>query len=228
MLGIRYPNEVNLAGDSAATLEALIPQLATKPDQSWRERIEGWVAVSYVTWEQRAMVGDIRFEASQGLPDVPYAEWAKLLGLDGIRITDRDDAAPAWTRALNADRPFVLEAMVDTNVPPLPPHITPDQAAAVTRALLKGDLYRMTLEERLPGVIANPPASTRRSSGPATTTRTGRRCTCVRPVSCIRGAHRPSGFSNWSMRHVRMPRSPAATIRSGRAGATERISGLLS
>jgi hypothetical protein len=102
------------------------------------------------------MVGDIRFEASQELPDVPYAECAKLLGLDGIWITDPDDAAPAWTRALNADRPFVLEAMVDTNVPPLPPHITPDQAAAVTTALLKGDLYRMTSEEHLPGVIANP------------------------------------------------------------------------
>ena len=41
--------------------------------------------LSYVSWEQRAMVGDIRFEASQELPDVRYAEWAKLLGLGGTQ-----------------------------------------------------------------------------------------------------------------------------------------------
>ena len=40
MIGMRYPYEVNLVGDSAATLRALIPHLQRKEDRSWREDIE--------------------------------------------------------------------------------------------------------------------------------------------------------------------------------------------
>src|SRR5213075_3608396 len=35
MLGIRYPMEVNLVGDSARTLRALLPLLERKADRSW-------------------------------------------------------------------------------------------------------------------------------------------------------------------------------------------------
>jgi pyruvate dehydrogenase (quinone) len=101
--------------------------------------------LSYVSWEQRAMTGDIRFEATQELPDVHYAEWGKLLGFAGIRIEQPDDIAAAWTQALHSHRPFVLEAVVDTNVPPLPPHVTPEQATAMTRALVKGDPDRAAI-----------------------------------------------------------------------------------
>jgi thiamine pyrophosphate-dependent acetolactate synthase large subunit-like protein len=99
----------------------------------------------YVTWEQRAMAGDIRFEASQDLPDVEYAEWGKLLGLGGIRVERPEDVAPAWTEAFRADRPFVLETIIDTNVPPLPPHVTLEQATAITRAVFKGDPDRAAI-----------------------------------------------------------------------------------
>src|ERR671932_299618 len=40
MLGIRYPMEANLIGDSRETLRALIPHLKRKEDRSWREEIE--------------------------------------------------------------------------------------------------------------------------------------------------------------------------------------------
>src|SRR4051812_41652959 len=40
MLGIRYPMELNLAGDARETLRALIPLLRRKEDRSWRERLE--------------------------------------------------------------------------------------------------------------------------------------------------------------------------------------------
>jgi len=40
MLSLRYPVEVNLIGDSAETLRALIPFLQRKTDRSWREKIE--------------------------------------------------------------------------------------------------------------------------------------------------------------------------------------------
>ena len=40
--GLRYPTEVNLAGDTAATLTALLPLLDRKPATKWRERIGTW------------------------------------------------------------------------------------------------------------------------------------------------------------------------------------------
>jgi pyruvate dehydrogenase (quinone) len=267
MLGLRYPMEVNLLGDAAATLRALLPLLERKADRSWRERIEKSVAdsweeargtamaaadpinpqrvalelserlpersvvtadsgtttvwyarnlrfrrgtmgsvsgtlatmgcavpyaiaakfafpdcpvialagdgamqmnglselvtiakywprwtdprlvvmalnnrdLAYVTWEERVQVGDPNWEASQALPDVPYAEFAKLIGLGGLRVETPEEVGPAWDAALAADRPFVLDMVTDPNVPPLPPHITLKQARGFMGAMLKGD-----------------------------------------------------------------------------------------
>ena len=267
MVGIRYPMEVNLVGDSKETLQALLPKLERKDDRSWREGIEqgvrewwelierraqldadplnpqrvfselskrlpdgaivtsdsgsaaNWYArnlklrkgmmgslsgtlatmgpgvpyavaakfahpqrpvlalvgdgafqmngmnelitiakywerwpdprlvvlvlhnddLNQVTWEQRAMEGDPKYEGSQELPDVPYARFAQLLGLEGIRVDDPAHLGDAWDDALSADRPCVLEVITDPEVPPLPPHITLEQAKAFMSALRHGD-----------------------------------------------------------------------------------------
>jgi len=282
MLGIRYPMELNLVGDSAATLRALLPHLTRKTDRSWREQIEqdvadwwgvlerramqdahpinpqrvfwelssrlpdrailtsdsgsaaNWFArdlklragmsaslsgnlatmgpgvpyaigakfahpdrpvialvgdgamqmnginelitiakywkewadprlvvlvlnnrdLNQVTWEQRAMEGDPKFEASQDLPDFAYADYARMVGLGGVRVDDPDGLGPAWDEALSSDRPFLLEAVTDPDVPPLPPHITLKQAKAMTFALAKGDpdfgdIVRQTLKDKV-------------------------------------------------------------------------------
>jgi pyruvate dehydrogenase (quinone) len=270
MLGIRYPMEVQLVGDSAQTLRALLPHLGYKTDRSWRERIESevrdwwelvearagqpadpvnpqlvfhelsqrlpdgaivtsdsgsaanWFArdlrlragmmaslsgtlatmgpgvpyaiaakfahrtrpvialvgdgamqmngmaelitvakyrrewpdqrlivlvlnnrdLNQVTWEQRAMSGDPKLEASQDLPDIPYARYAELIGLHGIRVDDPDQVGAGWDEALAADRPVVYEVVTDPEVPPLPPHITLQQAHAFASAVLHGDVGR--------------------------------------------------------------------------------------
>jgi pyruvate dehydrogenase (quinone) len=54
MLSIRYPMEVNLVGDAAETLAALLPLLRQKTDRAWRERVEEWVGQSWKTLEARA------------------------------------------------------------------------------------------------------------------------------------------------------------------------------
>jgi pyruvate dehydrogenase (quinone) len=288
MLGIRYPMEVNLVGDSAETLRALSGRLARKEDRSWREKVEGevrdwwklieeragleadpinpqlvfqelskrlpdgailssdsgsaanWFArdikvrkgmmaslsgtlatmgpgvpyaiaakfahpnrpvfalvgdgamqmnginelitiakyrhrrpdqrlvilvlnnrdLNQVTWEQRAMEGDPKYEGSQDLPDFPYARYAEMLGLKGIRVDSPDRVAAAWDEALASDRPVVYEAVTDPEVPPLPPHITIEQAKALTSALLAGDpssreiikqSFKQKAQEFLPG-----------------------------------------------------------------------------
>jgi pyruvate dehydrogenase (quinone) len=95
--------------------------------------------LNQVTWEQRVMQGDPKFDASQDVPDFPYARYAELIGFTGIRVETPEAIGPAWDQALASDRPVVLEAITDPNVPPLPPHITPEQAKAYVSALLKGD-----------------------------------------------------------------------------------------
>ncbi len=267
MLGIRYPMEVNLVGDAAATLDALLPLLQRKTDRSWRTQIEknvaewwkvlearamndanpinpqrvfwelssrlperailtcdsgssaNWFArdvrirpgmmaslsgtlatmgpavpyaiaakfahpdrvviamagdgamqmngmnglitiakywkqwkdprlvvlvlnnrdLNQVTWEQRVLSGDPKFAGSQDLPDVGYAEYAKSLGLAGVRVDRPADIAGAWDRVLKADRPAVLEAVTDPDVPPLPPHISWEQAKSFASSVLSGD-----------------------------------------------------------------------------------------
>jgi pyruvate dehydrogenase (quinone) len=267
LIGMRYPMEVNLVGDAAETLRALIPLLARKEDRSWRERIEGEVdrwwrilderahqdaqpinpqlvfhelsprlpdrciltsdsgsatnwwarhlriregmmaglsgtlatmcpAVPYalaakfahpdrpviaaigdgafqmlgvnalidiaryqdrwsnkqlvicvlhnddlnqVTWEQRVMAGDAKLDASQVLPDFPYADYARMLGLEGIRVDRPEDVGEAWDRALAAGRPALVEVVTDPEVPPLPPHIRFDQAKGFASALMARD-----------------------------------------------------------------------------------------
>ncbi|RBI68644.1 thiamine pyrophosphate-requiring protein [Vreelandella sulfidaeris] len=95
--------------------------------------------LNQVTWEMRVMEGDPKYEASQDVPDFPYAEYAELIGLKGIKVSEPDALAGAWDRALSADRPVVLEVMTDPNIPPIPPHIKPEQAKAYMSALMSGD-----------------------------------------------------------------------------------------
>jgi pyruvate dehydrogenase (quinone) len=268
MLSLRYPMEVNLVGDSAETLRALLPLLDQKTDDAWRKRIEGWTsewwetldkrakesakhgvnpqriftelspklpsdviltsdsgscanwyardlkirrgmmcslsgglasmgaAVPYaisakfaysdrpvialvgdgamqmnnmaelitvakywqqwkdgrwicmvmnnedlnqVTWEQRVMEGDPKFEGSQTLPNVPFHRFAELIGLKGIYVDTPEAIGPAWDEALSAGRPVVLEVKTDPEVPPLPPHVTLTQARKFARTLMEGD-----------------------------------------------------------------------------------------
>ncbi len=95
--------------------------------------------LNQVTWEMRAMSGAPKFAESQTLPDVDYAGFATSLGLTGVRIDDPDQLGPAWTAALTADRPTVLDVICDPDVPPIPPHATLEQVKSVAGAVLHGD-----------------------------------------------------------------------------------------
>ncbi|MGE5470524.1 MAG: thiamine pyrophosphate-requiring protein [Bacteroidota bacterium] len=95
--------------------------------------------LNQVTWEQRVMEGDPKFTDSQFIPDFPYAEYASLLGLNGIRVDDPSMIGPAWERGLEADRPTLLEMLTDPDVPPLPPHIQFKHAKSFLSALIHRD-----------------------------------------------------------------------------------------
>lgn len=95
--------------------------------------------LSFVSWETRATLGAKPDPASSSLPDVPYADWARLIGLDGARIEAPDQIEDVVDRAFAADRPFVIDAVVDANVPLIPPHLTADQVLKTAKAEFQGD-----------------------------------------------------------------------------------------
>src|SRR5947209_8900678 len=103
--------------------------------------------LNQVTWEQRAMAGDPKFMGSQYIPDFPYARYAELAGLKGIRCDKGELVGGAWDEALRADRPVVLEAVVDQEIPPLPPHIKTTEAKQMAKAMAKGDPERVGVME---------------------------------------------------------------------------------
>jgi len=91
---------------------------------------------------------------------VLYHWFVELIGLKGIYVDDPDRMGSAWDEALNADSPVVYEAITDPEVPPLPPHITIEQAKALSSALLAGDpnagriikqSFSQKVQEFLPG-----------------------------------------------------------------------------
>jgi pyruvate dehydrogenase (quinone) len=115
--------------------------------------------LNMVTWEQRIMGGDRRFDDSQLLPKFPFAEYARMLGLGGMRIAAPEQIVPAIEQALTADRPTLLEVVTDPNVPPLPPHVSVKQTKAYLKALLHRDpeslaMVKATAKEWWDGIRA--------------------------------------------------------------------------
>jgi pyruvate dehydrogenase (quinone) len=134
-----------LAGDGAMQMNGLNELLTVaKYWRRWRDpRLVVLVLnnrdLAEVTWEQRAREGSPRFDASQVLPDFDYAGYGEMLGLRGLKVDSPERVGPAWDEALRSDRPVVLEAVTDPNVPPIPPHITFEHAKSLVSALLKRD-----------------------------------------------------------------------------------------
>lgn len=94
--------------------------------------------LTQVSWEMR-QVGDPRYDTSQLVEDIDYAGYAELLGLRGIAVNRPEDVERAWDEAFAADRPVVIDARTDPNVPPLPAHISFSQAKGFMETLVKGD-----------------------------------------------------------------------------------------
>lgn len=144
---LAYPDRpvIALVGDGAMQMNNMAELITVA--KYWREWPNPvWICavwnnedLNQVTWEQRVMEGDPKFNASQNIPNVPYHKFAELIGLKGVYIDEPHGVARAWEEALRSDRPVVLEFKTDPNVPPLPPHITLEQAKHFASALLKVD-----------------------------------------------------------------------------------------
>jgi pyruvate dehydrogenase (quinone) len=142
-----YPDRVVIAtaGDGALQMSGLGALIDIA--RAWRRWSDPRLIVlvlnnrelNYVTWEQRVMEGEPKFPVSQDIPDFPYARYAELLELRGVRVDSPGAVAAAWDEALAADRPVVVEAVTDPNVPTVPPQLKPEQEQKLRRALKQGD-----------------------------------------------------------------------------------------
>lgn len=155
---------IALVGDGAMQMNNLAELITVA--KYWRTWGNGaWICAVFnnrdlnqVTWEQRVMEGDPKFEASQDIPDVPYHLFAESIGLKGILVLHEDDVAGAWEAALAADRPVLIEFRTDPDVPPLPPHIKLEQAKKFATTLLQGDpneagILAQTAKQVLSGLL---------------------------------------------------------------------------
>ena len=109
-LGFRYPTEVNLVGDSAATLRALLPLLDRKDDRSWRERVEGWTRTGGRPSSARALL-----DADPINPQRVVWELDQRLPADAMIACDTGTATGFFARDL---------------------HLTPDHLAWISGNLL--------------------------------------------------------------------------------------------
>jgi pyruvate dehydrogenase (quinone) len=142
-----HPNRhvIAMVGDGAMQMNGLNGLITiSKYWQQWGDpRLAVMVLnnrdLNQVTWEQRVMEGDPKFEGSQDLPDFPYARYAEMLGLRGIRCDRDEDVALAWDEALQSPVPCVVEMVTDPNIPPMPPHVSMKQAKHFAEALVHRD-----------------------------------------------------------------------------------------
>ncbi|MFF0001681.1 thiamine pyrophosphate-requiring protein [Streptomyces avermitilis] len=157
---------IALVGDGAMQMNGMAELItAAKYWRNWQDprlivAVLNNQDLNQVTWEMRAMEGAPQFLPSQALPDVPYADFARSIGLDGVRVDKPSDVEGAWQRALAADRPCVLDFRTDPAVPPIPPHASLDQIEAAASSIIHGDSDRVGMvrqgikakvQEMLPG-----------------------------------------------------------------------------
>lgn len=95
MLSLRYPMEVNLIGDSAQTLRALLPYLKRKTNRSWREKIEGNIRDWWKLVEERAML-----KADPLNPERVFFELSKRLPANVILSADAGTTANWYGRII--------------------------------------------------------------------------------------------------------------------------------
>ncbi|MDX3577104.1 thiamine pyrophosphate-dependent enzyme [Streptomyces sp. FL07-04A] len=157
---------IALLGDGAMQMNGLAELVtAARYRDRWRDPrlvVAVWNnrELNQGAWEMRAVEGAPSFLPSQRLPDVPYAQFARSLGLTAVRVERPEDVAQAWRTALDADGPALVEFLTDPAVPPLPPHTTWERLEATAASVLAGDAeggavirqaFKAKLQEFLPG-----------------------------------------------------------------------------
>jgi len=144
---LAYPGRAVVATTGDGAMQMIGMNALVTVAKYWREWADPRLVIlvlnnrdlNYVTWEQRVMEGARKFEPSQTLLDVPYARFAEMLGLKGIRVESDEGIGAALDEAFSADRPVIIDALTDPTVPTIPPSLKPEQVEKLEQALAQAD-----------------------------------------------------------------------------------------
>jgi pyruvate dehydrogenase (quinone) len=98
-IGLRYPVEVGLVGDSRRTLQALIPMLQRHDDRTFLETAQKGMADWWALMEERGTRPDVPMK-----PQVIAWELGKRLRDDAIVCSDSGTIATWWARQIRVKR----------------------------------------------------------------------------------------------------------------------------
>ncbi len=117
LIGNRYPMEVNLVGDAAETLRALIPLLERKEDRSWRESIESGVDRWWRILDEQA-----HQPADPINPQLVFHELSSRLPDAAILTSDSGSSTDWWARHVKVRRGMMaaLSGTLATMCPAIP------------------------------------------------------------------------------------------------------------
>ncbi|WGL50570.1 thiamine pyrophosphate-requiring protein [Nocardioides sp. BP30] len=117
MIGMRYPYELNLVGDAARTLQALIPLLRRKEERGWRETIE-----KNVTRWWEVMDAEAEVEADPINPMRIFHAFSQVAPADAMIAADSGSAADWYARQIRmrADMRGTLSGTLASMGPAVP------------------------------------------------------------------------------------------------------------
>jgi len=155
---VAYPDRqvVCVVGDGG--LSMLMGELATlvKYNLNVKVVVVKNNALGMIKWEQMALGGNPEFGVE--LQPIDFAAVAMGCGAAGFTVERPEDVASTLQRALDHPGPAVVQAVVDPNEPPLPGHVTTEQALNFAKALARGqkdawDVIKTVAEDRIREVV---------------------------------------------------------------------------
>jgi len=93
-------------------------------------------SLGQIKWEQMVFLGNPEYACE--LQPIDFAAVARGFGAHAVTIDRAEDCGGALREALAKPGPVVIEAVVDTHEPPMPPKATISQGAKLGKALARG------------------------------------------------------------------------------------------
>lgn len=135
---VAYPRRqvVTVVGDGGFTM--LMGELATcvKYDLDVKVIVIKNNSLGQIKWEQMVFLGNPEYACE--LQPIDFAMVARAFGVHGITINDPRNCGAQLAEALARPGPVLIEAVVDTHEPPMPPKATACQAAQLAKSLVRG------------------------------------------------------------------------------------------
>jgi pyruvate dehydrogenase (quinone) len=97
-------------------------------------------SLGQIKWEQMVFLGNPEYGCE--LEPIDFVKFAEACGGVGYRCERPEEIRPAFEAMFAADKPAIVEAVVDQFEPPLPPRIKTEQALHFAEALVRGEPNR--------------------------------------------------------------------------------------